>query len=341
MPYGLGVHETDASLLENSEGVSPSSFMRENTIVPDAPVPSIYDTYKDELMFPLGSRENMFEPPHYSCWFPKCVQTLPREELISHFTRHHLRFERLNDPLRMVCPVCDKFYMYSNDQCLACYTQSGGLVEKLYGRYFPDATTIGLQRESGAVRSGFSSFWSSGSPDPNSSSYQSSSSNSRYNSYSCGNNYPYGSSGSPGGNYYSRARSVVAKCKRSLFSSPLLSRRLFRTLLRHRKYVAVLILAATVSLILGYKEHNWIVSTIAQLTHGVSTVSPSKLPLIGVVLASVAFGLHRIVVSATRAGGIRTGWLSRCALSIFNVACGRRRAEWSGPTGYELGHSRS
>jgi hypothetical protein len=231
--------------------------------------------------------------------------------------------------------------MYSNDQCLACYTQSGGLVEKLYGRYFPDATTIGLQRESGAVHSGFSSSWSSSSSDPNSSSYQGSSSNSRYNSYGCGNNYPYGSSGSPGGNYYSRARSVIAQCKRSLFSSPILSRRLFRTLLRHRKYVAVLILTATVSLILGYKEHNWIVSTIAQLTHGVSVVSPSKLPLIGVVLASVAFGLHRIVVSATRAGGIRTGWLSRCALSIFNVACGRRRAEWSGPTGYELGHSRS
>ncbi len=339
MPYGSIIQETTASLLDNSEIVSPPPFPREDNVVPAVPGPNIYSTVKDELMFPLGSREDMLEPAHYSCWFPECVAILPMQDIISHFEQH-LRFERLDDPLRMVCLSCDKFYNYSNEQCLTCYTAPGGLVEQLYGRYFPDTTTIGIQLESGAVQSGFPSFWPSGNQGHSWSSYQSSS-YSQNNVFGSHNNYQNGSPGSPAGSYFFKVRSVVGQCKRSLFSSPILPKRLFRSLIRRRMYVVALVVAATVSLILGYKEHNWIVSNLAQLTHGVSTVSPSKLPFIGVVLASVAFGLHRILVQATRANGIRNGWLSRCALKMFSVACGRRRPEWPGATTYELGHSRS
>jgi hypothetical protein len=338
--YSPDINESVASLLGNSESVSSHSFMREETIVPDVPAPSIYSTFKDELMFPLGSRETMIEPAHYSCWFPECVRILPMQEFISHF-EHHLRFQHLDDPLRIVCPVCDKFYTYSNDQCLACYIPSGRLVEKLYGRYFPDATTIGLQQESAAVHSGFSSSWLSGIPGPSRSSYQGQSPYPQNYIYGCSNNYAYGSSGNLKPSNYSKAELILAPCKRSLFSWPLLSKRLFRSLLYYRKYVTTLVLAATISLILSYMEHDWIVLTITQLTQGISTVSPSKLPFIGVVVASIAFALHRIVVRATRAGGLRTRWLSRCALNIFNNACGRRRPEWTGATTYELGHSRS
>jgi hypothetical protein len=340
MPYGSGIHETTASLLDESEGVSPSPFIRQDTVVPAVPAPNSYSTIKDDLMYPLGSREIVFEPPHYSCWFGDCVEILPMQELISHF-QVHLPFQRLDDPLRMVCPGCDTFYTYSTDQCLRCYVPSGGLVEKVYG-YFPNVTTIGLQPAGGAVQSGFSSFGSSGGQGHGGSPYQGFSSfpwNTGYDQ----NSYQYGSSESPGGSYYSNTRSVLAHLKQSLFLLPIGSLRFFRFLIRRRRYVAALAIAATVSLLLGYrtKKHNWIVSTLVQLIHGVPTVSPSKLPVIGVIVASVAFGLHRIIVHATRANGIRNGWLSRCALSVFNVACGRRRPEWPGTAGHELGHSRS
>lgn len=338
MLYGSGIHETTASLLDDSEGVSPASYTREDTVVPAVPAPNIYSysTIKEDLMFPLGSRENFFQPAHYSCWYPGCAAILPMQDLISHF-ESHLRFQRLDNPLRMVCVVCDIFYTDSTDQCWTC---SGGLVELLYGRYFPKVTRSGLQPE-GGVHSDFSFLWSSGSQGHSWSPYQGSSSYPCNNSSGHNNHYHNGSSGSPGGSYYSNTRSALAHFKRSLFSLPILIRRLFHSLFRRRKYVAALVIAATVSLVLGYQEHNWIVSNLAQLTHGVPTVSPAKLPVIGVIVASVAFGLHRIIVQATRANGIRSGWLSRCALNMFNVARGRRRPEWPAVTGYELGHSRS
>jgi hypothetical protein len=339
MPYGSGIHETTASLLDDSEGVSPPLFTREDTVVPAVPAPNIYSTTKEELMFPLGSRENVFEAAHYSCWFPECVAILPMQDLISHF-ESHLRFQRLDDPLRMVCPVCDTFYKYSTDQCLACFVPSGGLVEKLYGRYFPKVTRIGLQPK-GGVHSGFSSFWPSGGQGHSWSPYQGFNSNPWNNNFGYHSHYQHGSSGSRGGSYYSNTRSALAHFKRTLFLLPIRSLRFFRSLIGRPKYVAALVIAATVSLVLGYKEHHWIVSNLAQLTHGVPIASPSKLPAIGVIVASVAFGLHRIIVHATRANGIRSGWLSRCALNMFNVACGRRRPEWPGTTSYELGHSRS
>jgi hypothetical protein len=339
MPYGSGIHETTASLLDNSEGVSPPSLAREDTIIAPVQSPHNYIILKKRRMFPLGTRDTIFGRAYYNCEFPNCVAHLPMQDLISHFEFDHLRFQHLDNPLRMVCPGCDRFFAYSTDQCLACF--SDGLVEKLYGRYFPDAPTIGPQPGSGAVHSGMSFFRSFGGqghgwfPYQDFSSFQGSS-GSGYN-----NNFQYGSSGSSGGSYYSNTKVVLAQFKRSLLSLPMLPLRLFRSLVRRRKYVAALVIAATVSLILGYQKHNWIVLNLAQLTHGVPTVSASKLPVIGVVCASVAFGLHRIVVHATRANGIRSGWLSRCALSVFNVACGRRRPEWPGTTGYELGHSRS
>jgi hypothetical protein len=292
MPYSSGFSKRTGPLLNNEDSVSSYSFLQKATTVPDTPVPCTYSTIKDELMFPLGFRENMVTPASYSCGFPGCVQILPMQELISHF-EHHLSFQHLGDPLRMVCPQCDKFHANSNDWCIECFTPSSRLVENLYGRYFPYSTKKGLHWESGTAYSGYSSFRSSGGPNPRLSLYKGSSSNSWNNSYDDRNNDPYGSSGSPGSNYSSGARSIVARSKRCLFSLPTVSRRLFRAFLRYRKYFVVLIVAATMSLILGYKEHNWIVSTIFELKNRASAVFPSKLFFIGVVLASIAFAFIR------------------------------------------------
>jgi hypothetical protein len=335
MLYGSRINETNASLLDDSD--SPPPVTREDTVVPAVPASNIYSTVNDELMFPLGSRMNFFDPAHYSCSFLECGAILPMQDLISHFETH-LRFQHLDDPFRLVCPECDTFYSYPTIQC-AC---SGGLmdlVEKLYGRYLTKVADDDLQLAGGASLSGFSSFGPSGVQGYGGSSYQGFSSFPWTAGY-YQNSYQYGSSGSPRGSYHSNSRSALAHFKRSLFSLPILTQRLFRSLVRPRKYVAALVIAATVSLVLGYKEHNWIISKLVQLTHGVPTVSPSKLPVIGVIVASIAFGLHRIIVHAARVNGIRSGWLSRCALNMFNVACGRR-PEWPGTTGHELGHSRS
>jgi hypothetical protein len=131
------VQLTSSQDLNNSSTnckVASASFTREGPLVPDVSAPNIYSTMKEALMIPLGSRENVFGTAHYSCWFPECVAILPVEDLISHF-EFHFRFQRLDDPLRMVCPVCDSFFSYSTDQCLACFVPPGGLVEKLYSRY--------------------------------------------------------------------------------------------------------------------------------------------------------------------------------------------------------------
>lgn len=337
MQYAPVIQETDASLLR-SEDVPPRSFTPRHIAATATQQPYKYSTVKNTRMFPLGTQDGTCRPAHYQCEFPHCIHVLPMQDLINHFELSHLRFAHLNEPLRMVCPGCEAFYTYSSDRCPQCFVPS--LVERLYGQYFSEVPTTSMQPETDAVSSGLSGYGPYSGQGPNWPQYQAPGSYSPNDGFGYYNNFPCGASPSyGGGHWYFTANSALSQFKRSLLSLPSLSLRLVRSIACRRKYAAALMITVTISLVLGYTKYNCIVSNLVQLMHGVTSVSPSKLPAIGVIVASVAFGLHRIVVDAYHSNGIRRGgWLSRCALDVFNVACGRRQEE--GPR-HELGHARS
>lgn len=334
-PYEPIIQETTASLL-NPEDVIPGFLAPLDTLTAAGQPPYIYSILWETPMLLLGVRDYSFSPAHYRCEFPDCDKVLPMQYLISHFEIDHHPFEHLNDPLRMACLGCGRFYAYSNDECQSC--PGLPLVENLYGRHIPGEPTMVILPENGVLYSGVSTFATPGIQNSNVPSYQGSSLLPNYGLDHYGTS-PYGFSGNPAGSYYSTAGSAISNLKDGLLSLQVLPLYLFSPLVRRCGYIAAFVIAATVSLVLGYKNHNWIVSNLVRLTHGIPDISPSELPSIGVMFASIAFGLHRIIVHAYRANSIRRGSrLYRCVLSVLNVACGRWRPEWQG---YELGHSRS
>ena len=130
MLYGSGIHETDRITFRDSEGVSPASYTREDTVVPAVPVPSIYSysTNKEELMFPLGSRENFFQPAHYSCWFPECAESCrcKNSSLISNDTIFASSASTTHYEWSVRCVTSSTCIQPIN---VGLCTQSGGLVE--------------------------------------------------------------------------------------------------------------------------------------------------------------------------------------------------------------------
>lgn len=331
MLYGSGIQETTASLLDHSGVTQPRSRADESGTIANVPSPP-FSTLSLPGMFPFGMRDDTFGPNQYKCEWKDCPYTAPEEDLILHFEIAHICFQRLRYPLRIVCLPCGSFHTQLSVQC--CLGIGRTMVEKVYGLYLPDEYS-GPVSENGAIHSGLSGFESVNGQgnyflhDQTNGSLQGNS------------GYPYCDDSRSGGSlcagspYYS-LRSMANYWKKGLswLSVPY---RLLRRFARGRRYTVAFIVAIAISLLFG---HDWILSKLARFNGRVPNLPHLNLPVIGIVVMSLAFAVHRFIVHVHfYTGGSRRGsWLSQCALNMFNVACGRT-LESIEP--YELGDSRS
>jgi hypothetical protein len=136
--HGSGLQETNASPQKGPNGTLTWLLNHRDAVAADVSGHKIYNTAKTASMFILASRKDMNGPALYSCCDLNCTALLPMPDLLSHYEVHHKHYRRLDDPLRLVCRMCEAFYTCASDECLECYVPSGGLTEALYGEFLPD-----------------------------------------------------------------------------------------------------------------------------------------------------------------------------------------------------------
>jgi hypothetical protein len=334
--YGRDIRETDAVLLERHGMDSPRPPIPSFSInAENAPPRIYYSTLRLDRMFFFGLEDGESVTALYKCQFPGCTVILPTLPLASHYDSDHHRFEQLHDPLRVFCQRCNHFHNRRIDRCSRC--TSTDIVEGVFGRFI-----FSTDDQDGMVVGGLSDYVPFRNQHQHSSGNAGSSSfmqnSGGFGSYS---NCWTGPASTLGGFGYSHSSTIAnyfqQKFRKSVFYLTL-PYRLLRRLFRSRRYFLVYICGALLLLATGYEMHDWLLSKTPRLMNAVSPTSRNHIPRLGVALAFVAFKMHRIIVYAQHtSGGHCGGWLSQCAINMFNKAYGRQpptQAE------YELGPAR-
>jgi hypothetical protein len=354
LPYGSVIQETTASLLDPSLATSTRPRLRPGPIDENVVLHTRFSTDKSVRMFPVGKRDDTLSPFQFKCEYRGCAHTSDLESLLVHFEAVHCRFARLPDPFRMVCPTCERFHVLPSAQC--CPRVGPSVVERVYGLFLPDTPIVDFSINAGPVPSSGFGLGLSRLYGMNSLPYSGGQSLLGYVGHIHGHGHGHG--------LYNNCRSGACmdstdRCRSSSpcplsSSSGSMKARLFkkfspcisfitfpfrklRQLARGRRYTVAFTAAVLISILFG---HDWILSKLTRRPSAIPAVSNLNLPFVGVVFMSIAFVLHRFVVHAHRYTGARPGsWFSRCAIKMFNVACGRPTEP--GRLAYELGHSMS